>query len=941
MRQITIVFILLLTAFSQAQETGSVSGKLIDKEYNNEPLPFANVLIKGTTTGVTSDIDGLYKIENLDPGTYTFQFSFVGYETIENQVEVIAGQDTKLDVIMFASAAALDEVVIKTTAKRETETALLLDQKKATTIKQSIGAQELSRKGISDAAGAVTKISGISKQEGGGNVYVRGLGDRYLNTTYNGLTLPSNDIEKKNMDLNLFSSDIIQNVGVSKTYAANFYGDFAAGNVDIVAKEHTGDFFLDVNLGSNFNSNAIGKNFVKSEGTGYFGFYNRYRNNPYAVILSHGVDPQSIDGSLGVEGSITGGKSWEVGEESRLSLFTTAAFGSSFEYRRGQFANVTAAANTIFQDAEEFEFTRNTTAMANVVYRINNDHKIKFNSLFINDATDEVGRFGIDGRGYNRNTIADNDDFGFFTQNVQFEQEMIFVNQILGTSNLNEKLKLDYGLGYNKVLARQPDRKRIALERFENTLDNDPSTNAIFFRNVDFDNQRYSQNIEDSEFNARVNLSYEKSENLKFNFGYNGRTKQRTFDNQRYGYEIINPLTEIADVNNFDAFFSNQNQGVYYNTSVFRPLDAANGLGSENLPGQLENTYEGNLNVHALYADAVYKSGEKWTFVPGLRVEQFNQEISYDVINLSFNNPGTNDASETFFLPSLNVKYALTEDQNLRFSASRTVSNPEFKEVAPFVYENVTDRIGGNPDLLNDPAFSTIVNLDIKYEWFINRGEIFSIGVFNKTINDPVNLVSANDATGTQRFFRTGDRADVFGVELEVRKGLIKDEDENNILAAGMNVTYTSTTQDLKTVSGTFNTNFNRDSDELQGASPLLINADVSYSPTFGEYKPVANLVFSYFSDRIDALGSGQLGNIIEKGVPTLDFVWKNQINKNFEINASVKNILNPSIERVRENVSFDATLASDLGINPNLSEFALSSYKRGVNASIQFKYKF
>lgn len=941
MRQITILLILLLTTFSQAQENGSVSGKLIDKEYNNEPLPFANVLIKGTTTGVTSDIDGLYKIENLSPGTYTFQYSFVGYETIEKQVEVVAGQDTKLDVIMFASAAALDEVVIKTTARKETETALLLDQKKATTIKQSIGAQELSRKGISDAAGAVTKISGISKQEGGGNVYVRGLGDRYLNTTYNGLTLPSNDIEKKNMDLNLFSSDIIQNVGVSKTYAANFYGDFAAGNVDVVAKEHTGDFFLDVNLGSNFNSNTIGKNFVKSEGTGYFGFYNRYRNNPYAVILSHGVDPQSIDGSLGVEGSITSGKSWEVGEESRLSLFTTAAFGSSFEYRRGQFANVTAAANTIFQDAEEFEFTRNTTAMANVVYRINNDHKIKFNSLFINDATDEVGRFGIDGRGYNRNTIADNDDFGFFTQNVQFEQEMIFVNQILGTSNLNENLKLDYGLGYNKVLARQPDRKRIALERFENTLDNDPSTNAIFFRNVDFDNQRYFQNIEDSEFNARVNLGYEKSENLKFNFGYNGRTKQRTFDNQRYGYEIINPLTEIADVNNFDAFFSNQNQGVLYNTSVFRPLDPANGLGSENLPGQLENTYEGNLNVHALYADAVYKSGEKWTFVPGLRVERFNQEISYDVINLSFNNPGSNDASETFFLPSLNVKYALTEDQNFRFSASRTVSNPEFKEVAPFVYENVTDRIGGNPDLLNDPAFSTIVNLDLKYEWFINSGEIFSIGLFNKTINDPVNLVSANDATGTQRFFRTGDRADVFGIELELRKGLIKDEDENNILAAGMNVTYTSTTQDLKTVSGTFNTNFNRDSDELQGASPLLINADVSYSPTFGEYKPVANLVFSYFSDRIDALGSGQLGNIIEKGVPTLDFVWKNTINKNFEINASVKNILDPTIQRVRENVSFDATLANDLGINPNLSEFALSSYKRGINASIQFKYKF
>lgn len=941
MKNLLLIVLCFISSLSIAQQTGSIVGKLTDKEFNNEPLPFANVSIKGTSKGTTTDMDGLYNFDDIEVGTYTLIFSFVGYETKEISVEVVAGKTATVNVPMGASAASLDEVVIKTTTRKESETALLLDQKKATTIKQSIGAQELSRKGVSDAAGAVTKISGVSKQEGGGNVYVRGLGDRYLNTTYNGLTLPANDIEKKNMDLNLFSSDVIQNVGVSKTYASNFYGDFAAGNVDVVSKEYTGEFFVDVNLGSSFNSNAIGENFVKSEGTGYFGFYNRYRNNPFAVVLSHGVDPISIDDPVGVEGSFSTGNSWDIGEESRLSVFATAAFGSSFEYRRGQAANVTAAANTIFQDAEEYEFSRNTTAMANIVYRINNDHKIKFNSLFINAAQDVVGRFGIDGRGYNRNTIANNDDFGFFTQNVQFEQDMIFVNQILGTSTLNEKLKLDYGIGYNYVLARQPDRKRIALERYDNAIDNDPTTNAIFYRNVDFDNNRYFQNIEDDELNARVNLSYELSEQLKLNFGYNGRTKKRTFDNQRYGYEIINPFTEIADVNNFDAFFSLENQGVLYNTSVFRPLDPANGLGRDNLPGRLENTYEGNLNVHALYADVVYKIGEKWTLVPGLRVEQFNQDISYDVINLSFNNPGTNEAKETFFLPSLNVKYALTEDQNLRFSASRTVSNPEFKEVAPFVYENVIDRIGGNPDLLNDPAFSTIINLDLKYEWFFNSGEILSLGVFNKTINDPVNLVSANDATGTQRFFRTGDRADVFGIELEARKKLIKDDEDNSLLSAGMNITYTSTKQDLKTVSGTFNTNFNRDSDELQGASPVLINADLSYSPTFGDYKPVANLVFSYFSDRIDALGSGQLGNIIEKGVPTLDFVWKNTFNKNLEINASVKNILDPTIERVRENVSFDPNLANDLGVDPDLSEFALSSYKRGVNVSIQLKYKF
>ncbi|MFC4635449.1 TonB-dependent receptor domain-containing protein [Dokdonia ponticola] len=953
MKQFFLYTLFLFSIAIQAQENGSISGTLTDKESaDGQPLPFASIVIKGTTQGTTSDFDGNYIIENVVPGTYTLEISFVGYETKEvPNVVVVSGQTVTINETLGASAAQLDEVIVTGTGSRkESVQALLVEQQNAVVQKQSIGADELASKGVSNAAVAVTKISGISKQEGGGNVYVRGLGDRYLNTTYNGLTLPANDIEKKNMDLGLFSSDVIQNIGVSKTYAANFYGDFAAGNVNIVAKEHSGKFFIDADLGSNANTNAIGKNFVKSEGTGYFGFYNRYQNNPFAVILSHGVDPISAGANTGVAGSISAGNSWDVGEESKLSVFATTSFGSNFEYRRGQAANVTGAANTIFQDSEIFEFSRTTTAMANIVYRVNGDHKIKYNSLFINDATDEVGRFGIDGNGFNRNTIADIDDFGFFTQNVQFEQDMIFVNQLTGTSRLNDKIKVDYGIGYNTVLARQPDRKRIALEQYDRALDNDPTTNAILYRNIEFDNQRYFQDIEDNEVNGRINLEYTASDALTFNFGYNGRSKERNFENQRYGYSIINPNTEVQDPTNFNDVFANENIGTIFNTSVFRPLE---GLGSENLPGQLENTYSGQLDVHAIYADAIYTIGEKWSIVPGIRLEQFNQTISYNVINLAFNNPGSNEAKETFFLPSLNVKYALKEDQNLRFSASRTVSNPEFKEVAPFVYENVTDRVGGNPDLLNDPAFSTILNLDAKYEWFMGRGEIFSVGAFAKVINDPVNLVSANDATGTQRFFRTGDKAEVFGVEVEARKTLLRDTEENNVLTAGANITLTTTNQDLKTVSGTFNTNFNRDSDELQGASPVLINTDLSYSPTFGNYKPVANLVFSYFSDRIDALGSGQIGNIIEKGVPTLDFIWKNQINEHFEINASFKNILNPTIERVRENAVIGQSLATDLNI-PVVTvvsengqeefispEFALSSFKRGVNISLQLKYKF
>jgi len=941
MKQFFLFTILLFSLAMQAQGNGSIAGTLTDKESaDGQPLPFASVIIKGTTQGSTSDFDGNFIIDNVVPGTYTLTISFVGYETLEvPNVVVESNKITKVNTGLGASAAALDEVIITTTVRRESEVALLLDQQKAVVQKQSIGAEELARKGIDDAAGAVTKISGISKQEGGGNVYVRGLGDRYQNTTYNGLPLPSNDIDKKNIDLGLFSSDLIQNIGVSKTYASNFYGDFAAGNVDIVSKEYTGKFFIETSLGTGINTNAQGENFVRSEGTSFFGYYNRYNNNPFATIIQNGFDPVDGGTPINISGKITGGNSWDIGEESRFSVFATAAFSNGFEYRQGQAANFTIVEDVVFPNAEEYVYNTNTTALLNFTYKINSDHKLKFNSVFINDATDEVGYFGTEGQGRNRDAILDTDE-GFYVSNIQFDQDMIFVNQVLGTHTLDENLKLDWAIGANTVLARQPDRRRISVEGFDRTFDDDPTTNPIFFNNIPFDNQRYFQDIEDKEVNARFNLEYTLNENVVFNIGYNGRVKERNFENIRYGYDFIEPNTPVLDVNNLDAVFTPENLGVVYDTFVFNSLnDNEFGIGNRNVPGDPENTYTGNLDIHAGNVDATLKLGDKWTFSPGIRIESYNQDITYDVINLLSTDPGFASASETFILPSLNIKYALKENQNLRFSASRTVSNPEFKEVAPFVYEDVTNQTGGNPDILGNNPFSNIYNVDLKYEWFFAKGEIFSVAAFAKQINDPVNLVVANDATGTQRFVRSGDQAEVLGLEVELRKSLLKNEEEDAILSFGLNATYIYTQQDLRNSEGFINTTFDRDTDELQGASPFLINADVSYSPVFTKYenyKPTANLVFSYFSDRIDALGSGQLGNIIETGIPTLDLVWKNSFGKHIELNASAKNILNPTIEFFREGTSL-----GDIPVSAANGSSSIAQYKRGVNLSLQFKYKF
>ncbi len=923
---------------SFAQEKGIIKGTIYDKEFNNEPLPFANIYIEGTTMGTTSEMDGTYAFD-IVPGTYTVVFSFLGYDT-EKKVglTIKKGETIVLNQTLSASAGvALNEILIQGAVKKESVSALLAEQKKAVAIKQSIGAEELSQKGIGDAASAVSKISGISK-EGSSNVYVRGLGDRYLNTTLNGLSLPSNDINKKNIDLNLFSTDIIQNVSVSKAYAAHLYGDFAAGNINIKTKEYSGDGMLEITVGTGQNSAVNGTDFKQSEGTGNFGFYNRYNHNPYAVVLSHKVDPVRGWNPINASASIVMGKSFRFSEERRLSVFATVAFDKKYAFVSGTEVDYTTVEKKKFPHVDSYETSNTTTAMLNSSYRIDDRNKLSYNALFVNAAKDQVGYYGTQGLGSNRDAKL-NTDTGFYQMNVQFNQDMIYVNQLVGThSSEDQKLALDWGVGFNKVLSREPDRKRFSLENYHYFLDDDATTNPSVFQNNSFDNQRYFETIRDAEYTSRIQFAYTASDQFKVFVGYDGKYKKRYFENVRYGYKNV-AKSIVVDPSNFDAIFNLQNiAGGLVETDVFNPIYPEGGIGPTNFPGLLENTYNGKSTVVAPYTSAEIKAG-KWLFVPGVRMELFDQEISWDVINL-LNNPGEAQIKETLYLPSLNIKYSLNKNQNLRLAMSSTVSFPEFKEMAPYVYEGVTSRTGGNPDLLGrqegikytnvkEVSYSDILNIDLKYEWFISSDELISIAGFAKQIKDPVNLVVANDATGTQRYFRTGEKANIMGIELEVKKNIFKNSQGKTLLGAGFNVSYMHTEQDLyATVSGTFSTGFDRDKEALQGASPLLVNADISYHPSFGDFvSSDINVIASYFSDRIYALGSGRLGNKIEKGFATLDLVWKNKFGTHFEFNMSAKNLLNPAVEVVRE-------LANDKSV-------AIKSYKYGIDFGFQLKYKF
>lgn len=918
------LFTTLLLCFSSiclSQEVGSIAGSLTDKEANNSPLPFANVLIKNSSKGTTSDFDGLYRIENLEPGTYTVVFSFVGYETIEvPNVTVVAGKVTEINTALGSSAAALDEVIITTVARRDSEVALLLDQKKAVEMKQSIGAQELSRKGVSDASSAVTKTSGIAKQEGSSNIYVRGLDDRYNSTSLNNLPIPSNNSLRKNIDLSIFATDIIEAIDIDKTYVTTNYGDFGGASINIDSKEYTGNGFFEIDLGTGINTNAINTDeFKQHDGPKYLGFSNpKMPNNPLdAYNFTTSWETQSktpIASSYG----LTGGKSFNIGNESKLSFFLHGSFNNNFSYKEGVERGSVSKQAIARKDLtfESYDYTTGTTGIANLTYKVNNNHKISYNGLYINSTSQQHNEYrgvldifdqAANGGGYIRRSI--------------FERTQLFVNQLIGTHTLTDQIDVNWGATYNQMRNDMPDRMQNTLRPVD-----DNNLEVLTLSELsDANNHRYFHELNEDEYAARIAADYKFSKNSedeyagKITLGYQVKTKDIHFNASQYNFALPtgkdNPNV-VVDPYHLDSFFNQES------------LDNGNIQGIKTLFGgsfDRPEKYNGTQIINAGYVNFQYQFN-KLTLLAGLRGEKITQKIDW----LTAVSPmgGEETLDETQILPSLSLKYELNEKNNLRFAASKTYTLPQFIERAKFQYVNVTYPTIGNPDLYS----STNYNVDLRWEFFPKNDELISVTAFGKLIQDPINEFVIASATNDISWANTGDLAKGVGIELEARKNLLKKElDDTRIqkLALGGNISYLYTEQDLDSEKvgkeTSYSVRFTDSTSPLTGASDWLINADLSYSHDFSEKSNLLlTLAGNYFSDRFYAIGTNNQGGIYDKAVFSMDFIAKYQINKNLGIGLSAKNLTNPTIERYQDE-----------------QDVVVKSYDLGQSFSLSLNYKF
>ena len=226
----------LLTTFLALQltaQSGKIIGSITDGDYN-EPMAFANVLVKNTTTGTTSDFDGNYQLE-VSEGIYTLIFSYIGYQSIEVS-DVNVGPNSEVIVDVTLNTNSLDAVVITTTIRKNTESAVLDLQKKSITMLDGLSAQSIKSSGAGNIASAVKSVPGVSIQ-GGKYVYVRGLGDRYTKSILNGVDIPGLDPDRNTIQLDIFPTNILDNIQVVKSFTADYPADFTGGVVNIVTKD--------------------------------------------------------------------------------------------------------------------------------------------------------------------------------------------------------------------------------------------------------------------------------------------------------------------------------------------------------------------------------------------------------------------------------------------------------------------------------------------------------------------------------------------------------------------------------------------------------------------------------------------------------------------------------------------------------------------------------
>ncbi len=926
-RLLLITLFICSVAFSQNK--GTISGSITDKDLNNEAMPFASVTIKGTTIGASTDIDGKYSLE-VEAGDRILVVSFVGYETVEVPVTVVAGQTVTVNQAIGSGSVKLDDIVITSTVNREKETALLFEQKNAVEIKQSIGTQEMQRKGVTTVEQGVTKISGVSKVADRG-IFIRGLDDRYNYLQINGLNFIPSDPNLKTIPLNYIPTDVVRNIDVFKTFNTSLYQDFAGASINVLTKDISSKPYTKISISAGYNSITSFKDF-KSSGTGgsdFFGYNGNNRNLPgvfddskkagYTATSAESKDlfnsswtPEKTTAPLSTGMSITNSDSFGLENDRKIGYIFNINFSNNYLSQSGQRRNLNSSGTAVKDfDLNSWKYLTQKSALAGINYKKTDKYNLFFNLLYFQNSESTIEE--IQGENTDFITI----DRPFFLRDTKYVENTSFGLQHYGTIYFKEKRNiLDYGIAATLGKNNTPDRKTLITEGVGQDAD------YVTFNGVD--PFRFYSVLDN--FNVNGKVEYE----IRFG-GEDAANKPKNAI--RVGYNV--------DMTNFDFF----NRTIRVNGGT--NLTDTN-IDTDNPQDFFDANFDAGNLFYASTPDPTYKieinqfinagfvnytrNWEKLTFDLGVRAEYLFRETRYRKENDNVNTPfSTKEYTPFDISPVLNLKYLLNEKTNLRFTASKTSTKPRFREILPFRYQEGDGSFTvGNPDVVN----TTNYNVDLKYEIFPTSNSLFAVGLFGKLIEDPITRLQIATSTGFLTYYDNFTEAKIYGIEFESAFSFDLLFGESAIAkktSLGLNTIFMKSNEKASKSDFPAITSTDR---SLQGASDFIVNTDITYEIVKNEkIESRFSLIYNTFTNRIYAVGNSGAADITQKPIDALDLTWRNTFSKKYQLNLTVKNILDKEILVTQDPTGTIADPANFSNVNTRLTQ--------GITVGLEFSYTF
>ena len=916
-----VSLVLAVATSAQGNERGGVAGRVLD-ENTGFGVVSATVTVVQSGDSATTDLRGSYNLRDIPAGSVTLVVTKDDYKSVTiTGVQIPVGGNESLDIPLLASGGPvvrMEAFTISADIVKSSDIGLLVERQKASSISDAISSDQFSKLGASDAAEALSKVTGASVVDGK-YVLIRGLGDRYSNTLMNGFSVPSADPDKRAVQMDQFPADLIESIVTTKSFTPDQSGAFSGGSVNLKTKSFPENTFVSLSVSGGQNGQVEGDPILVTTGNAgaapdvprvipnrtqaelraeFFGSFESAGEIDAATKAfgPSGLFPTTRSGSWNTGYGIAAGHRIEFSEERIIGV--TASFNSSRSgraYERGEAGRYSGTpdapqADLIFTADENllsfgradvpagtplFGVSSGTVSesfggLIKLAARPSRDHEVSFDLIY-NESEDDTVRRGVG------EEIVNYEGAIYEVYDLLRTERAVGSAQLAGKSlfvGLNE-LEVEWRLSQSESTQDQPDYRTMAAVY---------DTRGRPVNATGVQPNRFFRELDEEAFEGGIDFTipiWFHGQEHRLKFGGMASANERNYEEERFQYfSVPRSRAELIAFPGAVGIVEQTANGVEFGNTISRLLEP--------------NQYNATQDITAVYGMMDVTLSERWRSIFGVRYE--STEIVANPVEVPGLNPRIGEIDDANILPALNFVFAQNSKMNWRFAYGRAIARPTYKELTDIRYEDVftSDIYVGNPDL----ELTVIDNFDLRWEWFPAKGETVAVSAFYKDMRNPIEVLFSPGVGSIQP--QNVASAEVMGVEFEFRRNLTFLSSTLERWSVGGNLTFVESKVTIPEAERAILKAYDAGASttrELLGQSPYVFNADVNY--TRDEWGTSVTMSYNMVGERLDLVIFGPLGDVYEQPAPDLTFVLSQNLGRGWKLKLSAKNLLNSAKEKL------------------------------------------